>query len=335
MGVKEGQIMPLFVPVILGVTAFILGATGVKKGVDGVSDLRRAQELGDAAEYRHARMVRAVDAIRDDVTASAAAYGNYKLETRRESFSRLLRLMEKLERKGGLDRVSFLKELDLRRDVVEAFRAEAMEAQQVASGLLQAGLGGATAASAAYGLAGSIGVASTGAAISGLSGAAATSASLAWLGGGSLAAGGFGMAGGMVVLGGVVAGPALALGGFIIADRGERALTEAYAYDARVNRAIEDMETVAAFMRQVQRRIGELCGLVTRLRKRLDARLEALEASADRWSVQSAADRERLREAMQVAAALSEVIRTPVVDGSNRLTLESASVVAHYETLAS
>ena len=57
--------------------------------------------------------------------------------------------------------------------------------------------------------------ASTGTAISTLSGAAATNATLAFFGGGSLATGGLGMAGGMYVLGGLVAGPALMVMGMI------------------------------------------------------------------------------------------------------------------------
>src|SRR5699024_12634359 len=55
--------------------------------------------------------------------------------------------------------------------------------------------------------------------LSGLSGAAASNATLAWLGGGALSAGGYGVAGGTLVLGGVVAGPALAVGGLIMSDR--------------------------------------------------------------------------------------------------------------------
>jgi hypothetical protein len=49
-------------------------------------------------------------------------------------------------------------------------------------------------------LAATLGTASTGAAIGTLGGAAATHSTLAWLGGSSLAAGGFGMTGGLVVL---------------------------------------------------------------------------------------------------------------------------------------
>jgi transcriptional regulator with XRE-family HTH domain len=77
-------------------------------------------------------------------------------------------------------------------------------------------VGGATAYTAFTAVA-AFGTASTGAAISGLSGAAGTSAALAWFGGGSLAASGAGVAGGTMVLAGIVAAPAavLAVGGFI------------------------------------------------------------------------------------------------------------------------
>ena len=55
-----------------------------------------------------------------------------------------------------------------------------------------------------------LGTASTGTSIATLSGAAAQNAALAWWGGGSLASGGFGMTGGMVVLGGVGTAAAVA-----------------------------------------------------------------------------------------------------------------------------
>ncbi|MGV8637508.1 hypothetical protein ACV35N_36320, partial [Pseudomonas aeruginosa] len=63
--------------------------------------------------------------------------------------------------------------------------------------------------------------------ISSLGGVAATNATLAWLGAGALAAGGYGMAGGMMVLGGIVAGPALAIFGHIVGNKGEAALNNA------------------------------------------------------------------------------------------------------------
>ncbi len=72
-----------------------------------------------------------------------------------------------------------------------------------------AGLGAATAAGS-WALVSLLGTASTGTAIGTLSGAAATNATLAWLGGGALAAGGGGMAAGLLTLGGLVALPLIA-----------------------------------------------------------------------------------------------------------------------------
>ena len=84
-------------------------------------------------------------------------------------------------------------------------------AGSLAGGTVAGTAGGALVAFGAYGAAQALAVASTGTAIATLSGAAATNATLAFFGGGSLAAGGLGMAGGAAVLGGLVAGPALAV----------------------------------------------------------------------------------------------------------------------------
>ena len=77
----------------------------------------------------------------------------------------------------------------------------------------------------AYNLVGVLGSASTGTAILSLSGAAATNATLAGLGGGSLAVGGGGMALGSIVLGGLVAGPALLVGSFFVGAKAEEIRT--------------------------------------------------------------------------------------------------------------
>lgn len=72
---------------------------------------------------------------------------------------------------------------------------------------------GISTALGAWALVSTTGLASTGTAIAGLSGAAATNATLAWFGGGAIAASGGGMAAGTLVLGGIVAIPALAITG--------------------------------------------------------------------------------------------------------------------------
>lgn len=68
-------------------------------------------------------------------------------------------------------------------------------------------IAGGSLALGSWALVGAFGSASTGTAIAGLSGAAASNATLAWLGGGTLAAGGAGVSGGIMMLGGIVAVP--------------------------------------------------------------------------------------------------------------------------------
>lgn len=72
---------------------------------------------------------------------------------------------------------------------------------------------GVSTALGAWALVSSLGTASTGTAIATLNGVVATNATLAWFGGGALTVGGGGMAAGSIVLGGLVAIPALALTG--------------------------------------------------------------------------------------------------------------------------
>ena len=94
-----------------------------------------------------------------------------------------------------------------------------------------AGIGGTLAGSAAglgvAGLVAHFGTCGTGAAIAGLHGAAATNATLAWLGLGTVANGGFGVAGGFCVLGGCVTVAAVAVSslialGFSLYDANDR-----------------------------------------------------------------------------------------------------------------
>lgn len=94
--------------------------------------------------------------------------------------------------------------------------AAALKATEIArAGVASLGTG-VLAGIASYGGAMMFASASTGTAIASLSGVAATNATLAWFGGGALTAGGLGMAGGTLVLGGIVVGPVLAAAGLIM-----------------------------------------------------------------------------------------------------------------------
>ncbi|WP_133543561.1 chemotaxis protein [Mesocricetibacter intestinalis] len=109
----------------------------------------------------------------------------------------------------------------------------------------QLGGGAAAGAAAAYAVYGGVmafAAASTGTPIAALSGVAAYNATLAAIGGGSLAAGGFGMAGGAMVLGFTVAAPIFAIAGWGFDKYAEKAQREASEYQREVIDAMDKMK---------------------------------------------------------------------------------------------
>jgi len=180
------------------------------------------------------------------------------------------------------------------------------------------------------GLATSVGVASTGTAIGSLSGAAAWNATLAWLGGGSLAAGGGGMALGSLVLGGITVGPAVLIGGFVLAGQGEKALTKARKYEAEVNTAIAKINAAKDFIKQVRRRISELNHLVESLNERAVLGLDELESLP---SFDKDRDASKFQQVALLVKALAEIMKTPVLDSKGKLNPITATIQAKYRTL--
>jgi hypothetical protein len=212
---------------------------------------------------------------------------------------------------------------------MQEYKADLMEAEQFLKGGVKAVIAGAAAGQTATGLATSVGVAGTGAAISGLSGAAAWNATLAWLGGGSLAAGGGGMALGTIVLGGITVGPALAVTGFVVAGQGEKALTQAREYEAKVNTEIAKLKTARDFLGQVRRRIDELSMVVENLNTCAVLSLNQLESQPfDRQR-----DASKFQQVALLVKALAEIMKTPVLDGEGQLNPATATIQAKYRTL--
>ncbi|QLE07752.1 hypothetical protein HYD28_01480 [Pseudoalteromonas shioyasakiensis] len=239
--------MPL--PFILAGVAVAAAGYGVKKGVDAKGDLDDAKDYNSSAN----RLAEKFESdLKNQKTATMAVlerYGRLKKQATesvvdfqglfdvtngssiKNEFKKSQRIVITKE-----EEVAILKEIgvidsDLSiKEATSEILAGKVELSQISHGLQSVGAGslaGVAAGGGAYLGVGSLATASTGTAISGLSGAAATNATLAWLGGGSLASGGFGIAGGTMVLGGLVAGPLLAIGGSVFAAKAAKAKDEA------------------------------------------------------------------------------------------------------------
>ncbi|MCS7031790.1 MAG: hypothetical protein NZL92_09715 [Gloeomargarita sp. SKYG116] len=309
----------VFVPVVLGAVALGTALQGVAKGIEGWQKLEMAKELGQGAERRYRQKRQELAQCESEIRDLVLDHEFLRRRVMGETVGRFVQLAEQLRQKVSTRDMATLQAFngaspaELRR-----YQDSVMEAteQLVKAGVALGSMASTAAAASgsAFALASLIGTASTGTAIGSLSGAAATDATLAWFGGGALAAGGGGMALGAAILGGITIGPALLVGGFMLAGQGEEAWTKAREYDAQVQVAIAKIDAYIQFLKTgVQPRLQEVMTAINQLNRSSQQALDELEAAIDRGF-----DLERDASVFQQAAllikSLVELLRTPILD---------------------
>lgn len=205
-------------------------------------------------------------------------------------------------------------------------------AASAAGGVLAGGAGGAIVAIGAYGAAQTFAAASTGTAIAALHGAAATNATLAFFGGGSLAAGGLGMAGGAAVLGGLVAGPALLVVGFVVDQAASKKLNQALTNKAEASKIAEELNTGAKQCDAIRRRTYMFYNLLSRLDARFLPLIYKMEdivhAEGNDYRFYSDESKKIVASCASVAVTIKSVLDTPILNEEGLLTDESEKVVS-------
>lgn len=188
--------------------------------------------------------------------------------------------------------------------------------------------GGAALAFGAYGAVGALGTASTGTAISALSGVAASNATLAWLGGGSLAAGGFGVVGGTAVLGGLIAGPALAIFGCLSASRAQTRLNEVYIEAAQAQIACLQTDTIIERLYAIQDRGQQLQKILASLNRIFYRQVYQMQRiirqKGTDWDNYLPKEKQTIEMCMLTALGIKKIIDTPLITQDGRLTIKSS-----------
>lgn len=325
--------MPLFIPIMIGAAVAAVTGYGGKKGYDGVSAMRQAKAIGEAAEKRHRRHVAVCDSAREHFAQKLVQTDALRMEIARTTLGRMVEFLQALSRKGRVRTPQDFKRIGVNAEQVQAFAVQYVEAGGTIQGVLGAAGAGTGASALATGLVTSLATASTGTAISGLSGAAAQSAMLAWLGGGSLAAGGGGMAIGSVVLGGIAVAPAVVIGGFVLAAQGEKAVTKATEYEADVKNKIAQANLVIAFLHRAETRADELQHVMRRLDARVSTVLDELFAMVDEFDDRNDAHVGRLSTAMLLCKALSELLHVKVFNDENEINPDFDDFIARYRVV--
>ncbi len=242
------------IPFILAGAAAVAGVTGLVKGGEALSNNNKAKELIEKAEKKYERAKDELEIQRDHLSENLDELGKTKLYSWSNDIGTFVDLFKKFKKVDIQGDVNINEKLKLQinnSDNFNKMEVASLKASEVVEAGISALGAGALAGIASYGGAMMFASASTGTAIATLSGAAATNATLAWFGGGSLAAGGLGMAGGTAVLGGIVAGPVLAVAGFIMAAKSEENLASAKKIYSEAELAVEKLDTMTDFMRIV------------------------------------------------------------------------------------
>lgn len=307
-------------PFILVGIAAASGITGLVKGVQGVGKNMEASGISHEAGSILSDAQESLKLAREATANRLASLGRIRVRAWDQDMNRFVTTFGRLknvELADGVAKDEFARHLISDETLADITR-QALNATTLVAGGLGALGSGALIAYGSYGGAMAFGAASTGTAISSLSGVAATNATLAWFGGGSLAAGGYGIAGGTLVLGGLVAGPAILVGGFVLSAAAEKKLANARANRAKAWEAAETMTNAEAGLQAVDKVVNLFMRQIRRYRMALGEALDKLDdvltSSGDDYAAFDAAQRRTVWEAVEIARVMRVMLSLPVLD---------------------
>lgn len=320
------------VPLILGVAAAIAAASGVGAGANAVVKNKEAQRVNEDAQGAFEVAKKAAEKARDESYKSLERLGNVKLKVLDGSIKRFIETFEKIHSIHLKDSAGIQELGKFHLDHQKAIEMKEMSqmATSVIGGVVGGAGAGALAAFGAYSATMTFAAASTGTAIASLSGAAATNATLAFLGGGALAAGGGGMALGSVVLGGAVAGPAIAVLGIVMNATASKNLDNAYSNRAKAEEEIAGLRVIESLCNGIMARADMFTALLKTLNGFFDRMILKLEGITEQsgcdYSLYTEEEQSVVAMALSMAGAIKQILDTPILKDDGSLTEESKAV---------
>jgi hypothetical protein len=322
--------IPFIAAAVIATTAL----TGVGSGIKAAKDTKEAKDVNQRARNMINQAEANLNSERQLTNESIEKLGREKitiLSSSVKDFIMYFQLLKNVEFDSKTVGIEELKNIGISKDLLGDLETESFKAVKIASGGL-ASLGtGVAAAYGAYAGTMALGTASTGAAISGLSGVAATNATLAWLGGGALSAGGYGIAGGTMVLGGIVAGPALAVGGLIMSAQAKKKLNTAYENLSEAKTVAEQLKSVETVLKSIKIRANQLLSFITELNdvftNGIDTMRGIISETGTNWNNFNRGEKEAIQKVMLIAQLIKGVIDTPLLDEDGAITKKSAEVL--------
>ena len=290
------------VPIML-IGAAAAGVAGIASWLDGRGRKKTARNIYSRHRQRYESDLECCNKWLEKVNGDLENLGRRRLD----SLDMLKSAAKFLKRARIRDR-KLDKEFDFSPGILAKWEGPSMAVSTIIRDATQSVTAGATTAVGVYGAVGTLGSASTGTAISTLSGAAAQKATLAWLGGGSLAAGGGGMAVGVLTLGSLFVGPAALVSGIVEMSRAARFVTEVESKKAEMKVARVQIKQRIEMIEVYRHRIRELRESIDETGKSLQILIEMGDPGID----------EDAYKVWLTAKTLGELLDTPISSENNK-----------------
>ena len=319
-------------PLLFIGAAVATGAVGGTKTIKAVSDNSKAGQINEIANQSIENARDELDRQRKEVGAALEALGKEKLTILNRNVTDFVTTFEKIKNIDFQSSIGLeeLKNLHIDQNTFQELKELGNFALGVAGGAAAGAVGGALTAVGAYSAAMTFASASTGTAISALSGAAATNATLAFFGGGSLASGGLGMAGGMYVLGGLVAGPALMVMGMITEAKSKEKLENALSNKAQADEVVESLNAASVQCSAIRRRTYMFYNLLAHLDALFLPRVwkmqDIVENEGTDYRAYTLESKKAIAVAASTACTIKAVLDTPILTPEGELTEASENV---------
>ncbi len=319
-------------PVFFIAAAIATAGVGVTKDIQAYNHQANAKTIN---QYANDQMKEARDQLnlkRAEVKESLANLGQEKIFILNNSIHAFLDTFTKIKNVDFADSLGLdeIKNLKIDQTSFKELKELSNLVLNVVGGAAAGTAGGALTAFGAWSAAQTFAAASTGTAISSLSGAASMNATLAFFGGGSLAAGGGGMALGTAVLGGLVAGPALMVMGFIVDNKAGKSLENALKNKAESDKIVASLNTASDQCIAIRRRSYMFYELLARLDAYFLPLIWKMEnifqIEGDDYRHYRPVSKKIVAEAAALACSIKAVLDTPILSKEGQLTEASEKI---------
>lgn len=321
-----------FPALLIGGAAAVSGLLGTTTTVKAVSDNITAKKINTLANENVENAKNNLERQRELVANSLNELGELKVNLLSGSVMKFVDEFSKIKNidftsSVGMDELS---KLHIDQKDFNELKELGNFAVNLLEGASAGTVGGTFMAFASLGLAKTYAAASTGTMLASLHGAAATNATLAFFGGGSLAAGGFGMAGGVVVLGAITAGPALMVMGLITGSKAQEKVDKALENKAQADEIVEALKVASAQCIAIRRRTYMYYNLLTHLDTYflpLVWKMEdIIKNEGEDYRDYSNESKKVIMQAVSTIGSIKAVIDTPLLTDDGNLTIESELV---------